>query len=136
MHSSRSRVTVKKMDILIKQEMTLHQYEVRQNKLEITRLLHPSFREVGVSGKSYDYESILRMMEVEKPSTGRIHSQEYECIQLEFSVQLLLYKSVFVDEFGKFSHFAKRSSIWVLSDTQWQMKYHQGSSCEPFVLNF
>ena len=102
------------MDILIEQEIALHQYEVRQNKLEVTRLLHPSFREVGVSGRSYDFE----------------------CIQLEFSVQLLLYKSVFVDEFGEFSHFAKRSSIWVLSDTQWQMKYHQGSSCEPFALNF
>lgn len=124
------------MDILIEQEVALHQYDVRQNKLEVTRLLHPDFREVGVSGRSYDYESIVKRMGAEKSSKGHIHSQDYECIQIEPSAQLLLYRSVFVDEHGGFSHFAKRSSIWVLSGVQWQMKYHQGTSCEPFQLSF
>jgi hypothetical protein len=123
-----------KMDILVEQEIALHQYEVRQNKSEIIRLLHPSFREVGESGSSYDYNSIVEMMEAEKPSKGYIHSQDYEKIHIEHSVQLLLYKSVSVDECGVVSHFAKRSSIWVLTGLQWQMKYHQGTSCEPFEL--
>ena len=76
------------MDILIEQETGLHQYEVRQNKSEVMRLLHPSFREVGKSGNSYDYQNTVEMMEHEKPSKGYIHSQEYECIQVELSVQL------------------------------------------------
>jgi hypothetical protein len=122
------------MDILIEQEIALHQYEVRQNKLEVMRLLHPSFREVGKSGNSYDYQSTVEMMEHEKPSKGYIHSQEYECIQVELSVQLLLYKSAFVDEYGEESNFAKRSSIWIFTGACWQMKYHQGTLCKPFGL--
>ncbi|WP_434341054.1 hypothetical protein [Motilimonas cestriensis] len=47
------------MDILIEQEIALHQYDVRQNKAEIERLLHPDFKEVGESGTSYDYRSIV-----------------------------------------------------------------------------
>ena len=122
------------MDILIEQEIALHQYETRQSKTDIARLIHGDFREVGESGISYDYQSIIEMMGNEQPSNGFIHSQNYECIQLEASAQLLLYKSASVDELGKKSHFAKRSSIWVLNGTQWQLKYHQGTACEPFEL--
>jgi len=120
------------MDILIEQEIALHQYETRQCKSEISRLIHCDFKEVGESGLSYDYLSIIEMMENENPSNGFIHSQDYECIPLESSVQLLLYQSVSVDETGNLSHFAKRSSIWVLNGTHWQLKYHQGTACEPF----
>lgn len=122
------------MDILIEQEIALHQYEARQSKADIARLIHDDFREVGESGVSYDLQSIIEMMGNERPSNGVIHSQNYECIPLEASVQLLLYKSATVDELVKNSHFAKRSSIWVLNGTQWQLKYHQGTACEPFEL--
>lgn len=124
-----------KMDILIEQEIALHQYEIRQSKADIAQLIHGDFREVGESGISYDHQSIIEMMASEQPSNGFIHSQDYECIQLEESVQLLLYKSASVDELGKSSHFAKRSSVWVLNGTQWQLKYHQGTACEPFELS-
>lgn len=30
------------MDILIEQEIELHQYEIRQSKTDIERLIHPS----------------------------------------------------------------------------------------------
>ena len=120
------------MDILIEQEIALHQYDIRQNKAEIARLLHPSFKEVGKSGSSYGFQSIVEMMEAEDPSLSRIHSQDFECIQLEPSIQLLLYKSASVNERGEISDFAKRSSIWVLKGGQWQLKYHQGTPCQPF----
>lgn len=122
------------MDILIEQEIALHQYEVRQSNPDIARLIHCDFREVGESGLSYDYQSIIAMMGNELPSNRFIHSQDYECIQLEASVQLLLYKSASVDDLGNSSHFAKRSSIWVLNGTQWQLKYHQGTACDWFEL--
>lgn len=122
------------MNILIKQEIELHQYEVRQNPQEIFRLLHPNFREVGESGTTYDYQSILKMMLDEKPSQGHIHSQDYECIQLDSTTQLLLYRSVWIDSLGQKSHFAKRSSIWVKADHGWQMQYHQGTPCPEFKL--
>jgi hypothetical protein len=120
------------MDILIEQEIALQQYEIRQNKQEVARLLHPSFKEVGNTGMSFNYASIVEMMELEQPSDGQIHSQDFECIQLEPSVQLLLYKSASVANDGSITNFSKRSSIWVLSGDNWQIKYHQGTLCSEF----
>ncbi|HCG5537803.1 TPA: DUF4440 domain-containing protein [Vibrio parahaemolyticus] len=122
------------MDILIEQEIELHQYEIRQSKTDIERLIHPSFVEVGKSGTSYDFDSIIEMMEGEESSSTRIHSQRYECIQLEPSVQLLRYESALVSEVGEVSDFAKRCSIWAFTGTCWQLKYHQGTPCSPFDL--
>lgn len=122
------------MEVLIEQEIALHQYEIRQNLDEVARLLHPTFKEVGRSGCSFDYSSILDMMRGEELSNGYIHSQEFECIVLEPSVQLLLYKSSWVSEIGAVSAFSKRSSIWVFTGQGWQMKYHQGTPCAEFEL--
>lgn len=122
------------MDILIKQEIELHQYKTRQNKIDIERLIHPDFTEVGKSGNSYDFASTTQMMEVEKPSNARVHSQNYECVQLGPSVQLLKYESALISESGEVSDFAKRCSIWTFTGTCWQLRYHQGTPCAPFEL--
>lgn len=122
------------MDVLIEQEIALHQYETRQDLDEVARLLHPSFNEVGRSGCSFDYASIVEMMQSERPSLGHIHSHGYYCIQLAPSVQLLLYKSAWVSDTGEINAFSKRSSIWVFTGQGWQMKYHQGTPCSEFEL--
>ena len=122
------------MEILIKQEITLHQFDVRQKKSEVEQLIHPSFHEVGRSGISYDFGSIVQMMETEEPSNVKVHSQNYECVELEPTVQLLGYESALVDENGQVSRFTKRCSIWALVGDLWQLKYHQGTPCEPFEL--
>lgn len=122
------------MEILIQQEKALHQPEIRQNNNEIERLLSPDFYEVGKSGNSYDYLEILSMMEAEEPCSGYVHSQDYEAIPLETSAVLLLYKSAWIDEHGGASEYTKRSSIWVLNEIGWQMRYHQGTPCEPYEL--
>lgn len=122
------------MDILVEQEVDLHQYEIRQSRSDIERLIHPSFSEVGKSGISYDFASIIKMMSSEEPSDVRIHSQNYECIQLDPSVQLLKYESALVAASGEISDYAKRCSIWVFTGTCWQLKYHQGTPCPAFEL--
>ncbi|WP_375753596.1 DUF4440 domain-containing protein [Vibrio sp. HN007] len=122
------------MDILIQQEKALHQFEVRKNKQEVARLLSPDFYEVGKSGESFDYPMIVEMMAAEEPSTGHIHSQGYNAIELEQSVYLLLYNTAWIDDAGNVSLFSKRSSIWVNNEAGWQMRYHQGTPCKPFVL--
>ncbi len=122
------------MRTLIEQEIALHQYDTRQNKAEIERLLHPDFKEVGESGTSYDYQSIIAMMAAEQRSDGYVHSQGFQCIALAPSVQMLLYQTVWIDVLGNQSHFAKRSSIWVLVGDRWQMQYHQGTACGDFML--
>ncbi|KLN66579.1 MULTISPECIES: nuclear transport factor 2 family protein [Vibrio] len=120
------------MDILIEQEKALHQFSVRQDNTERERLIHPTFREVGKSGTSFDFATIVEMMEGEETSEVVIHSQDYECIQLEPSVQLLLYKSALISVDGEVSNYAKRSSIWAFTGCNWQLKYHQGTPCPAF----
>lgn len=56
------------MDILVKREIELHQYEIRQSRADVERLIHPSFSEVGKSDISFDFTSIVHMMSTEKPS--------------------------------------------------------------------
>lgn len=123
-----------KMDILVEQEVDLHQYKTRQTKADIERLIHPCFSEIGKSGNSYDFTSTIELMKKEEPSSIRIHSQKFECIQLEPSVQLLKYETALVDELNEVSSYAKRSSIWVNTGTCWQLKFHQGTPCQPFEL--
>lgn len=122
------------MDILVEQEIELHHYEVRHNQSDRERLIHPEFSEVGQSGNSYDFTSIVEMMKNEEPSNYRVHSQNYECVQLEPSVQLLKYQSAIIDEAGEISGYAKRCSIWAFTGSSWQLKYHQGTPCSPFEL--
>ena len=122
------------MEVLIEQEIALHQCEIRQNLNEVQRLLHPSFKEVGRSGRSFDYAAIIEMLQSEEPTDGHIHSQEFECVALEPSVRLLLYKSAWVSKTGAISAYTKRSSIWTFTGQCWQMKYHQGTPCEAFEL--
>lgn len=122
------------MDILIEQEIELHQHQIRQNKAALDRLIHPSFTEIGKSGESYDFASIIQMMVAEKASNTHVHSQNYECIPLEPSVQLLKYESAIVSDNGEISNYAKRCSVWAFIGTGWQLKYHQGTPCKPFKL--
>ena len=120
------------MNIIIEKEVALHQFEVRTDKTQVLKLLHADFKEVGESGNSYTLKSILDHLGQEQPNSGQIHSQEFESFELSPETYLLLYKSVRVNVDGKYSNFAKRSSIWSLTENGWQMKYHQGTPCDRF----
>ncbi len=123
------------MQILIDQEKALHQYDIRHSEIDIQGLLHPTFLEVGRSGETYNFDSIVELMLAEELSDFEIHSQDYECIDLEAKVKLLLYKSAHINSDGSINSYTKRSSIWVLVQDKWQMKYHQGTPCQAFGLN-
>ncbi len=120
------------MDILIEQEVLLHNFETRTNEGKVSRLIHPEFQEVGKSGRTFGYESIIQAMKAENLSNSKVHSQDFEIIELAPTAYLLLYQSAIVDEFGEVSNHAKRSSIWVKSEHSWMLRYHQGTPCQEF----
>ncbi|WP_125780666.1 DUF4440 domain-containing protein [Pseudoalteromonas rubra] len=122
------------MNLLIAQEIELHQYYTRHNRAAIERLLHVEFSEVGMSGTRYTLDSIVAMMGEEGRAQQRVHSQSYCCNTLAPGVCLLRYQSALVDEEGEACNFAERCSVWVLTGEQWQLKYHQGTACAPFEL--
>ncbi|WP_413662860.1 DUF4440 domain-containing protein [Microbulbifer sp. CNSA002] len=121
-------------DILIENETKLHQFEIRKDPEVISKLLSPNFIEVGKSGRTFDFKAIVRSMQQEENTGWEIHSQNYECIPLSDTVIMLLYKSARRGQQGEYKGFCKRSSIWVRSKGQWQMKFHQGTPCQEFKL--
>ena len=124
------------MEILIEQEITLHQVQNRTNQLVLKQLLHPDFREIGESGNSYDYNQIVSFLENEQRNGDIVQAQDFECIFLAVNTRLLLYKSAVLSSSGEYTSFAKRSSIWVESNGQRRMQYHQGTKCEPFAVTY
>jgi hypothetical protein len=123
------------MDELIQKEIALHQFEIRTDKGEASRLLHPDFLEVGKSGKTFDFNLIMESMSKEKPTGSVVHSQDYECISLEANTNLLLYRSAVINNDGAIGSYAKRSSVWVKFKNEWKLRYHQGTPCEEFQLS-
>ena len=123
------------MDIIIEQEIALHEIWFNNNVLVVKRFLHPEFREVDESGRSFNFNQIASLTNNEKRSEDSVHSQDYECINLETNTILLLYKSALLKPSGEYYSFAKRSSIWVKLEKKWQMKYHQGTHCEAFSIH-
>ena len=73
-------------------------------------------------------------MENEAPCSGQVIAQDFEATELATNCVLLTYKTVWQDRLGKLNEFAKRSSIWINNDEQWQLKYHQGTPCPPFEI--
>lgn len=122
------------MDKLIEQEIALHQHHTRTDVATIKRLLDPQFLEVGHSGKTFDLSWVLRHQPNEKPSEVQIHSQDYQAHPLSDTVVMLTYKTAWNDGIGNITRHTKRSSIWVRNGELWQMRYHQGTPCEPFAL--
>ena len=117
---------------LRKMEAALHQHEVRTNIARLQLLLHPKFIEIGYSGKTHDYNSIISNLLSEKNSVFKVWSQDYEYTELSNTVIQLTYKSAKQDKYGSLSRHAKRSSIWVNELGEWKMKFHQGTPTDAF----
>ena len=115
----------------LENELALHQYETRQDAVKLVKLLHPEFIEIGYSGKTHSYESTLQSLLQEEPSSYKIWSQDFECIELAENLMLLVYREARLKS-GILSHHTKRSSIWVKIGDNWQIKFHQATPVDPF----
>ena len=117
-------------------EITLHQHEVRTDVEKLSTILHPEFTEIGYSGTTYDYDSIVKELISEQKSTTNVYSQDYEFKQLAPSVFQLTYLSAHEDKLGNLTRHAKRSSIWINSSGSWKIVHHQGTPTAPFKKQF
>lgn len=114
-------------------EIRLHQHEVRTDLTQLKDLLHPSFTEIGYSGKRYDLAAITANLAAEEPPTHTIWSQGYEFTEYTENTVQLLYQSALMDDKGELSRHAMRTSIWVKYSNHWQMIYHQGTPTKSFA---
>ena len=120
---------------LIELEVLLHQAEVRTNRETLDALLHEDFLEFGRSGIRYSKAEILEELLAEGESTenSSIWSQEFELSLLSPSIALLTYKSASLKQDGCLSRYSLRSSIWELTASAWQMRFHQGTATDAFI---
>lgn len=114
------------LDTLRALEIALHDPVNRYDAAKLNELLHPSFKEFGRSGASYSFSDIISQS---TPSEvlPKIHAQDFAVEALSEDFALLTYRSAYVDESGGLYRHTNRSSLWQLSESGWQMRFHQGT---------
>ena len=120
------------MEYIRKLEESLLLEEVRTDHNKLNDLIHDDFIEIGYSGKTHTKTNILADLPKEQSSDIELWSQEFSFKTLSADTVLLIYKQCNIDQNGKLSRHAKRSSIWFNNNGSWQMVFHQGTPTEPF----
>ncbi len=117
--------------ILIGLEELLFQPDVRSSSSELAQLISDDFIEIGASGLRFGKANVLERLPTE--IAPEITATNYELRMFSLDSAQLLYKA----EMSKIDHpapiYSHRCSIWHRgSSGQWQMIYHQGTTCAPF----
>jgi len=126
------------LELLRQQEQALHEPGVRRDASALRRLLHAEFIEIGRSGRRYDLQQMLARLLSDEPDDAptppRIHAKDFELQILAPDLALLLYRSAHIDAQEQVHRHSRRSSLWQHVGQVWQMRFHQGTACDPFDL--
>ena len=101
-------------------ESALVDPDLRGSREKIEALIHPDFFELGSSGRVYDRQMIVDMMS-EEVSAGVI-IRDFETRKVAKDIVLVTYRSI-----GQSGEEARQSSLWVKTDSQWRIQFHQGT---------
>ena len=112
-------------------EEALHQPQIRSDRAQLERLLHPRFREFGRSGRIYGRDEVLAEFSVQHQNY-EVWSQDYQADVLLDDVVVVTYRSAHIEDGGSLIQFTTRMSLWQLADRVWQVRFHQGTPCAPF----
>ncbi|MGW6739537.1 nuclear transport factor 2 family protein [Streptomyces sp. NPDC055025] len=106
----------------IEAELRLLDPAVRSSAALLAELLHPDFREFGVSGREWDRGSIVEALGARgAPGPRPITTSKMRGVQLAPGVVLLTFDTEFN---GRRAH---RSSLWRLTERGWLLYFHQGT---------
>ena len=99
---------------------------VRGDRMSAGLLIHRDFREVGASGRIWDRESVLTMMQKEAAAGPfRADATGMAAVGLAPDVVLVTYET-----HSEAGH-ARRSSLWLRERGRWQLRHHQGTPVPP-----
>jgi len=110
-----------KLDIeeLFELETSLHKKEIRNSPAAVAALLADDFTEFGSSGRVYDKPAIIELLRHEAVAPDqKVTVENFAVRELSPTIALVTYLS---------SKSTLRSSIWRLSNSRWQMIFHQGT---------
>ena len=120
------------MQTIIDREKMLHDFTVRSDEKQAMNLLHPGFIEIWYSWKTHTYDSTMNSFKKEQKPDYRIHSQDFYITESSDTLVQVLYKTANINDDWYITRYAKRSSIWVLQNDTWKMKYHQATPSSEF----
>src|SRR5690625_1455607 len=90
---------------------------LRSDPPSAAELLHPSFTEVGASGRRLDREEILAHL----APLDRVEAAEFVADEIAPGVVLLRYVTTSP------TRSVERTSVWVQEDGRWLLRHHQGT---------
>lgn len=114
-------------------EQSLHRPEVRLSIQSLEALLAADFREIGASGKIYDRNTTISALLLEtQPADARLpFIKDFAASQLAEDVVLVTYCSLSEASDDRPERTTLRSSIWVMMEGAWRMRFHQGTVIPP-----
>ena len=112
---------------LMEREPIFHRAEFGTTRAEFDAMMAPEFREVGASGRRYNREFVLDVLE---RRFGEGHedvweTSEFECQRLADDLYLLTY-TLLQDNVRR----TRRATIWRRGMDSWKVVYHQGTLVE------
>jgi hypothetical protein len=119
------------LKILVQLEIHLHKVNSRHDEAWLQKTLHPSFREFGRSGRIHDRDSTIATLLAEE-SNQVIWAQDFAVQWLDEQAALLTYRSAIETQGDELELHANRSSIWLQTESGWQIVFHQGTPTERF----
>ncbi|MBB4844561.1 hypothetical protein HNP55_003105 [Paucibacter oligotrophus] len=118
-------------------ECELHLDKTAADLPRLQALLHPDFREIGYSGRSYQREEMLALLiaagAAPAPSLHQVQARNFQAQLLVPGLVLLNYESAHCDAQGRLHRHSRRSSLWRLGTQGWQMQFHQGTPCADWA---
>jgi hypothetical protein len=106
-------------------EEELLQAEVRGSTERLAALLADDFMEFGSSGRVFNKKQIIAALQKEAPTRRSLTG--FAATMLSEDVALVTYRATRRSKGSASAVHTLRSSIWRLSNGQWQMLFHQGT---------
>lgn len=111
------------LEELIKLEIFIHWPTLGPTKQELENILDENFWEVGASGKRYNRDIVLRVLE---ERTGKANpevwiNKDFHCAEISAGHYLLTYTLC------QGERLTQRSSIWRKKGERFKLVYHQGT---------
>lgn len=111
------------LEELTKLEIFIHWPTLGSTKQELENILDQNFWEVGASGKRYNREIVLRVLEErsKKHNHELWFNKDFHCAEIAEDNYLLTYTVT------QGERWTQRSSIWRKSENGFKLVYHQGT---------
>ena len=100
-------------------ELHLLEPAVRRDRDEVERMLDPTFREIGSSGRLWTRDELLDAIGGFESSTVRVEATNFSGQRVGDGLVLVVYETP-----G-----ARRSSLWRHDGSGWRVLFHQGTQC-------